>query len=67
MSSNLKVGVGDPCAEQVKDAGLFLALFSVETSLSDENFGADPPTGSINAKIFYANKTFSHKIKSTVL
>ena len=44
--SNLNDGVGDPCAGQVKLAGFSFSLFNVDTSLSDGNFGADPPTGS---------------------
>ena len=43
--SNLNVGVGDPCAGQVKLADVSISLFNVDTLLSG-NFGADPPTGS---------------------
>ena len=44
--SNLNVGLGDPCAGHVKLAGASNSLLSVDTSLSDGNFGAEPPTGS---------------------
>ena len=40
------MGVGDPCAGHDKLAGASISLLSVDTSLSDGNFGAEPPTGS---------------------
>lgn len=44
--THLKLGRGDACAGHVSLSGLPSLWVSLVRSVSDGNFGADPPTGS---------------------
>ena len=44
--ANLNAGMGEPCAGQRRLSGLRTRRSIPDVFVSDENFGAEPPTGS---------------------
>ena len=54
----LKLGMGDPCAEQKSVIATWRCFVIEKESISEENLGFDPPTGTatLHLKEYYSTK-----------